>query len=266
MKKIFFSLLLLNTFSFLACQKVIQVNIKNAASQIVITGEVTNQSGPYYVYITKSVDYYADNIFPAVSGATVIIKDTAGLNDSLTETTPGVYETHTNWQGQPGVSYTLTVIDSGTTYTATSTMPQPVHLDSVGFVQESDGYKNNIINAIAYFQDPPGVANYYQFTETINGSPLNRIFLFDDRLSDGKYISQPVRDDSAHLQTGYQLSFSMYSIDKNVYQYLSELDNVVSTGSFSSVTPANPDTNLSGGALGYFSAHTVQTIQCTVNY
>ncbi len=254
--------------SLLACKKIISVNINNAPPAIVITGEVTNQPGPYQVSITRSVNYGADNSFPPVDGASVVLRDNQGLYDSLTETIPGTYSTHAGWQGQPGNVYTLSVTSAGAVYAASSTMPQPVPLDSVGFQQEGKGRRNSntVISAIPYFQDPPGIHNYYQFAETINGAPLNEIFIFDDRLSDGKYISQPARDDSAHLQPGDQLSFSTYCIDAGTYHYLFELNQVVSGGNgFSSVTPSNPTSNWSNGALGFFSAHTTQTRQITVH-
>lgn len=266
--KILFLAILFFSLSLLSCKKVIDVPITNAAPQIVINGEVTNQPGPYQVAITHSVNYGADNSFPPVSGASVAIRDNAGLYDSLLETSPGVYTTHSGWQGLPGNSYTLAVTVSGAAYTATSIMPQPVNLDSVGFQQQSRGRSNtnDVISAIPFFQDPPGIANYYEYKERINGTPLNQIFIFSDRLSDGKYISQPARDDSAHLHEGDQLLFSMYCIDKTVYQYLFELDQVVSGGNgFTSVTPANPTTNLSNGALGCFSAHTLQIKETIVH-
>jgi hypothetical protein len=53
----------------------------------------------------------------------------------------------------------------------------------------------------------------------------------------------------------------MYSIDKNVYQYFYELQQLLQANPFNEATPSNPDTNLTGGALGYFSAHTIETKQ-----
>jgi hypothetical protein len=253
---------LLSVLSSLSCKKVITLNLHNAATQVVITGEITDSAGPYQVVISSTVNFSANNTFPPVSGAVVIITDNNGLLDSLSETTPGIYTTHNNWTGQPGNSYTLKVTSSGKTYTAVSTMPYPVPLDSIGFTVFSTGNNGNVINAIPYFQDPPGMPNYYQFTETINAVPLtDEIFVFSDRLSEGKYISQPLFDDSVHLHLGDLLSLSMYSIDKNVYQYFYELQQLLQANPFNEATPSNPDTNLTGGALGYFSAHTIETKQ-----
>jgi hypothetical protein len=265
MKTVIISCLVFGLLTFFSCKKVINVDINNASSQIVITGEVTNASGPYTVSISSTVNFSADNNFPSVSGALVIISDNYGLKDSLSEISPGVYATHTYWHGQPGNIYTLNVSSSGKNYTAVSPMPQPVNLDSVSFQQSLRGGGKRVIEAVANFQDPAGVANYYQFAESINDTVLNKVFIFSDRLSDGKYISQALDDDSTDLENGNQLTFSMYCIDENVYQYLYELRQLQDANPFNEATPANPDSNISGGALGYFSAHTIQTKQLTVH-
>src|SRR5580692_1618859 len=150
-----------------SCQKTVVLPLKNVPPQLVIQGEVTDQPGPYTVTISQSVDFYADNTFPAVSGAIVKISDNQGATDSLTEASPGVYTTHT-LQGRSGNTYTLSVFAQDTSYTAVSTMPAPVTLDSVTFVNSS-GFGKNRVNAVANFQDPAGIKNYYMFIEYING-------------------------------------------------------------------------------------------------
>jgi hypothetical protein len=50
----------------------------------------------------------------------------------------------------------------------------------------------------------------------------------------------------------------MNCVDKAVYDYLDELLQVSTNASgFASPSPANPTSNITGGALGYFSANTV---------
>jgi hypothetical protein len=249
-----------------ACKKVIHVALNDADPQIVITGDVTNATGPYIVNITKSINVDGDNNFPPVQGAQIIITGSDGTRDSLKETTPGSYATTGSWTGKSGNSYTLSVTTGGKQYTATSTMPPMVPLDSVGFNHDQSrfGNKKTQIGAIPYYQDPAGVANYYQFTENINGvNYTDKVFATSDRLSDGRYMNRWLNSDTT-LQAGDHLVLSMYSIDKNVYTYLSTLNNVSDAGNFSSVTPSNPTSNISNGALGYFSAHTIQSKQVIV--
>jgi uncharacterized protein DUF4249 len=247
-----------------ACKKVIQVNLNTTTPQIVIEGEVTNFPGPYMVRISKTVNFSASNVYPPVSGASVTITDsTTGLTDILKETDSGTYVT-SQLKGKPKHSYYLSVNAEGQQYTANSTMPQEVHLDSVTF-SENVGFDNKSqINAIVNFQDPPVLGNYYQFVETLNGRLVPNIFVFENRLSVGKYISQPLFNDSSYLQHGDTLGLNMYCIDKNIYNYFFTLIQVTGNNNFQTATPANPNTNISNGALGYFSAHTVTERQSVI--
>ncbi|HEY4148372.1 MAG TPA: DUF4249 domain-containing protein [Chitinophagaceae bacterium] len=257
--------LLLFLLAVAGCKKVIHVDLNDVAPQIVITGDVTNATGPYIVNISKTVNFSESNVFPPVQGAQVTITGTDGTHDNLAETTPGRYATTLSWLGKTGVSYTLTVVTGGQTYTATSTMPPQVPLDSVSF-QATTGLGRKLhLQAVPNYQDPAGVSNYYQFTENINGQDYTKkVFASNDRLSDGKYTSRRLDTDTT-LQVGDLLLVSMYCIDQGVYNYLSTLNNESDAGNFSSVTPANPTSNINNGALGYFSAHSTQSRQVIVH-
>lgn len=248
---------------FLSCKKVLDTNIKNVAPQIVITGEVNNLPGPYTVTISKTVNYTNDNVFPPVSGAVAYITGN-GVTDTLTETIPGTYTTH-SIKGVPGGSYTLYVAAEGQTYTATSVMPQPVSLDSVGYKLDDD----KKINGVVHFQDQPGIANYYQFVEFANGKRFKNSSgwsVFEDRLSDGRYIvntleNENIGNDSADIKFGDTLTVQINCTDKNVYDYLNTLSQITNGNPFQSPAPANPLGNISNNALGYFTAQTVQLRQ-----
>ena len=250
-----------------SCQKTVTLNLSNTPPQIVIQGNITDGPGPDTVRLIRSVNFYADNSFPAISGAAVTVTDNLGNKDSLTETLPGNYITHT-LHGVPGNTYTLSVKIRDTTYTAVSTMPQPVPLDSVTFITNST-FRKGQITSVVNFQDPPGVTNYYRFEEHINGALFTKdFFVFDDRLSDGRYIQWNLRMDSSYLHTGDLLQVDMYSVDENDYTYFFQLARSSSGGGGAfdtNASPGNPSTNISNGAYGYFSAHTVRSKTMSVN-
>src|ERR1700743_1659850 len=112
-RKLFAYFTLLASFAVLGCKKVIQVNLNNAAPQIVIQGDINNGPGPYQVLISRTVNFSAANIFPPVSGASVVITDsTSGQIELLQEADSGVYFTH-SISGVPGHTYNLQVIVDG---------------------------------------------------------------------------------------------------------------------------------------------------------
>jgi hypothetical protein len=242
-------------FGLFSCTKVINVNLNNANPNIVIEGIVSDAPGPYQVQLTQTVNFSDPNIFPPVTGATVKITDiTVGITDLLKELVPGNYVTQKLQQGLTGHTYQLYVLSNGQAYTASSTMPAKVSLDSVTF------YSTNIFgtkstSAIANFQDPAGIANYYTFTEYVNGQAINQTFNFSDRLSDGKYIRRQLFNDSSYINPGDQVSIEMHCVDNQVWQYFNTLGQAKGNNS-QAITPANPLSNI---ALGYFSAQTVQS-------
>ena len=247
-----------------ACKKVIDVDLKNATPQIVIEGNITDAGGPYEVKITKTVDFPADNVFPPVTNATVFVTDsTNGITEELIQADSGIYLT-TDFLGVPHHTYGIVVNVDGQRYTASSRMPARVPLDSITFAENVNFNNQTEINAVVNFQDPKGLGNYYMFTEYVNGRQIPNIFVFEDRLSDGRYIQDPLFNDSAYLQKNDTLVITMDCIDQNIYNYFYTLMNVTGNNNFQSVTPANPVSNLSNGALGYFSAHTRQRATISV--
>lgn len=239
---------------FFGCKKVIDINLNNADPQIVIQGEINNVQGPYHVFISQSVNFTSDNSFPPVSGAFVTIRSN-GLIDTLSEKKPGDYITHL-FTGIPGYTYQLYVETEGKIYTSASTMPQPVNIDSITFVE---GQKNNLY-AVVNFQDPPGISNFYQFKEYVDDVAFKNgrgNSVFEDRLSDGRYINRLLYDDSTDIKSGIKLTVQMNCVDEDVYNYLNGLLLISgNSGNFTNPSPANPPGNITGGALGYFSANT----------
>ena len=252
-----FSLILL-----VSCTKVINVNLNNASPNIVIEGNIND--GPYQVKLTQTVNFSDPNLFPPVTGATVRITDvTAAFTDSLTEAVPGIYKTKNLMQGVPGHQYQLFVSSNGQIYTASSTMPLPVTLDSVSFYSSSIFGKTRT-NAVANYQDPAGIANYYTYAEFVNGQQVDRTFVFSDRLSDGKYLHVQLFNDST-INPGDKVRVEMHCVDNPVWQYFNTLGEAKGNNS-QSVTPANPVSNISNNALGYFSAQTVQIKEADLPY
>jgi len=243
-----FSLLLV------ACQKTITPKLINGGPQLVIQGAVNDTTGPYYVNITKTTDFYTTNIFPTVSGATVTIADvTAGITDVLTETTPGRYATHTI-MGTPGNTYRLTVSLNGQTYTAQSTMPQPVKIDSVGM----DYHDNTDLTPTVSFHDPAGAVNYYKLDAKRDGVYTHQFQTEDDQLTNGKYFHTHVDQDTGAIKHGDLVTVELIGIDHPVYKFFYDAQQVAFNNS-NLASPATPASNINGGCLGYFSAQTVST-------
>jgi hypothetical protein len=251
MKKYITFALFIITIIFTSCEKVINVDLKTADPKLVIEGVVDNSGKPAKVRLSKSIAFSVNNIYPTVNGASVKITDNLGNMFTLLESPVGTYA-NAALIGVSGRTYTLTVVAEGKTYTAISTMPQQVNLDSV--FQEKITITKPIVFASALFNDPSGFGNYYNFIETINGKRNKNIFALDDIYQDGGLVVNQLFDGDSSLKVGDKVKIEMQCISKTTYRYLVGLQDL----QFNNSVPANPVNNITNNALGYFSAHTAQ--------
>jgi len=238
-----------------SCEKVINVDLNDSDPKYVIEGNVTNAAGPYTVRITQSKNFSEDNTYPGVSGAVVTISDDAGNTELLQYKGNGNYETST-LTGVEGRTYQLKVEVAGQSFSAKSYLPPLVNFDSL-YMQILSTAGDSLKMVYAQFKDVGGIANYYRHVMYVNGEKFKGIYISDDPYSDGQIIRRPLPYFGADedLMPGDSVEVEMQCIDAGVYQYFYTLDQTISQNS---ATPANPQSNISGGALGYFSAHTVQ--------
>jgi hypothetical protein len=214
--------------------------------------------GPYYVKISRTVNFDETNIFPKVEGAKVEISDTLGNVDTLKEVSPGVYSTIAI-QGLPGRKYTLTIVTDGNEYKAESIMPEPVNIDSLRIVLET-GFREKRKEIEVTLKDPSGIQNFYRYSEIVNGYRSNNYSLASDRYFDGKIYKRNVNvNDSIPIKKGDTIVMELQCIDRATYDYFRTLRFVFGRGGlgFLSASPANPITNFNHGAMGYFSAYSI---------
>jgi hypothetical protein len=245
-----------------SCTETIDIDLNSSAPQIVIEGRVSNNGMPSIISITKSVNFDESNDFPKVEGAIVSLMDNVGNSDVLLETSPGIYISPTV-TGIIGNTYFLTVETDGKTMTSESTVPDQVPFDSLivevntssggGF---GPGGESSSHHVKVQYRDPPDETNYYRFVEYVNGD-FKKFYVFDDRLSDGLFITQDLIRNDRDLSPGDTVKIEMQCIDSYVYDYFFSFGNLFG-GPAKSSTPSNPNTNINGSELGYFSAYTFE--------
>jgi Domain of unknown function (DUF4249) len=257
-------LILLSLFDliiFQDCQKVVNIDLNEAAPRIVIEGLINDRRGPYTVSISRSGSYFNQPVLATVSDARVIITDNNAIVDTLQEAEPGLYVT-LRTKGAPGKSYNLVVISDGIEYTGTTTMHSHVNIDSLKLVKDQfqgfdtgrDG--NNLHLEIHCFFRDPIEKNFYRVKVFKNDSINTGSYrLFDDQYTNGEETELRV----ANATAGDTFRVELLSLDSKTYEYYRTLEDLLYTNPFFGSTPANPNSNLSNGALGYFGAYAVSS-------
>lgn len=246
------------------CNKEITLPLDENQSMLVIDAVVTDEAGPYFVKLTKSVAASAVSKFPEVSNALVIMKDNFGLSDTLKYTSNGLYLTN-KIKGAYGNTYFLEVTLDGKKYTAQSTMPNKVPLDSLT-INDLTLFSVSRYSVIPMYTDPITIGNNYRFIQVINDTLDKTYYVFNDNLNNGNENQRPLNsnDDSLQVKLNDLVSVEMQCISSPTYLYYNSLRQISGAGPGGGTIPANPPSNIVGGALGLFSAHTVQRKQIKI--
>jgi hypothetical protein len=245
-----------------SCTDIIEVKLKDVKPQLVVEATISNINSPA-VRLTQTVDFNDDNHYPVISHAQVTLSNEKGAKVTLEETQPGYY-TAPSWQGEIGMHYYLNIITHAQIIKANCQLPISVLFDNATIVWTKDDSYNAQKGDMAYkiqveFQDPANVDNYYHFLEYRNNI-LIKTYLFSDENNDGLPVKQTLRYKDRELEKGDSVRIEMQCITKEIYDYLHHLKDTSGQNS----NPCNPKTNLIGAKLGYFSAHTSQSITCIV--
>lgn len=263
MKYIYIFLILIIIIT-VSCEDVIEIELDSIGQKLVVEGVINDDDEKCTVKLTKTGDYFNPSIYPAVSDAVITVTENNTEPVTLTENESGTYIAE-DLQGKENTSYSLNIMSEGKEYTANVTIPQKVNIDFLSFMYSSpnprleEGYMVK-----CHFYEPEEFENFYRLkaykkgdTKKANGN----IYIFDDDIISGNNaviiwnyeVFQPLDTVIVELLT----------LDKSTYDYLNTLSRIAGevVGGpqmlTASSTPANPETNLSNDALGYFAAYTV---------
>ncbi len=263
-----------------SCTERIDIDVDNAAPQVVITGCITTDTMVHTVTVAQTMRYFGIDEPITFSDATVTINGAP-----LQSLGNGVYGTDAGFYGEPGKQYRLEVAldvnnDGHTSYYMAEAVMPPMHLlDSIYLrpltpdMDMTNPYWVIVVN----FMDIKDVPNLFGAGLRINevnfSSYLRRYFLnFNDELAgDGQYIRFPLvpefilrkdmdwnDENDFPLYTGDTITVELSMLDKPYFDYLRAAKTEISgSNPVFAGPPANVPSNIQGGALGIFGAYTV---------
>jgi hypothetical protein len=267
--------IIINIISILAlymlttsCEKVISVDLNTANPKPVFEAYMENDS-TCYVKATWTSSYYDNSPSPIIPNATMTISDQNGNNEVLTYEGNGIYK-GSSLIGIIGLTYTLSINLDGNNYTASSIMNPLIPIDSFTILPSNGFFGGGGSGppkffVFANYTDAANYKNYYAVQTTYNdttGTSVTDYRITDDALSDG--ISTRTFTTFNRFEQGDTLSVQLASIDYATHLYFKTLQDAIAGAGFASAAPANPTTNFSGGALGYFGAWSKDTKQFIV--
>jgi hypothetical protein len=252
---IFFSLIILLT----SCEDVIKIELNYMEPKLVIEGVINDFDNQCIIKLAKTTDYFNQKANPAVSDAVITLTDNAGTIANFNETEPGIY-IEESVQIKPNINYTLNIHSEGNEYVAKATIPQKVNIDSLTYKYNSKSIFYEVGYVVScHFSDPEEFRNFYRLkTYNINDrtQAKNSEDIYNDDLFNGNKVELPWS--YSVYQELDTVVVELYTLDVQTYDYYKTLFPISGGAEMMSMTnPANPNTNLSNGALGYFGAYTI---------
>lgn len=254
------------------CEDVINVDLDTAAPRLVIDASIDwikNTSGSEQkIKLSTTTGYYSEE-FPTVSGATIVVTNTASIAFNFIEIPNTGEYICTNFEPVIGETYTLTITLNGETYTAAETLISAPDIEETIEQNNEGSISGDEVEITYYYQDNPGQENYY----------LNRILsprvaypefeVEDDQYTQGNLMSESYSHED--LQPGDILSIRLYGISKRYHEYFSKL--LLASGNDGSPFPTTPttvrgniinQTNAKNYAYGYFRLSEIDTAEYTI--
>lgn len=278
---------------FLAsCTARMDINTRDSEPVIVIYGCLTDENRYQLIRINRSSPFFDDKENEPVQDAHVRIRSSEGDVYDLLYEADGYYISTTRFAAQPGVTYSLAVeVDFdqdgiGETYEAETTILPVVPVDSIDItLQDIMGYRHFSLNV--YLQEPAETENYYLFkfyiNDSISNDKISEFIITEDRMYNGtdldganityfedatdeKVVEKNKDDDDVYMASpGDHIRLFIFNIEKGYYHFIRECimeqngENPLFGG-----PPSNISTNLTNGAIGYFTGYCVQEKQAIV--
>ena len=254
--------------SFTSCTDVIDVEVQQAPTRLVIQASLDWEKGTIgneqTVTLSTSTEFFNTSNNTAVNGAFVSVTNTmSGEEIIFTDQNNGDYTTD-EFVPILNETYQLLVIYDGETYTAEETMTAVTEITRL-YQDREDGFDDEELELHVEYTDPEDEENYYLFKFQREGDLLPQFEVGDDYFINGNQVDEWFEidedDDTEKIDVlvpGDVVTIEMHGISEAYFDYMNILVDQIGGVSIFSSTPValkgncinitNPDNY----AHGYF--------------
>lgn len=271
MRKIYLYIIFLLLFA--SCEKQITWNLQSERSNlIVVDGMITDEIKAHIIKLTFPVENLNDVPLP-VTGASVSISDGDSIY-SLTETpaNSGLYATSSDFIAKTGTQYTLLISYNNYIYTAKTHLLPGINFTPLQYDQNTE----NDLYHFTYVASPFNATEYAKWEILLDWSNVPGYQQMDPDSCKARliYYTLPTIDvgqvflpefEKISFPAGTLITERRYSLTADQAEYIRAMISETNwTGGLFDSAHSNVPTNLSEGAIGYFSACGVETLFLSV--
>lgn len=258
---------------FASCEKETSWNLDTERSKlIVVDGMITNEIKSHSIKLTYPVENL-NEIPQPVTGATVTISDEISVY-TLTEQPAysGIYVTSSGFSAIQGVQYTLQITSDGNTFTAHTHLLPGISPSPLQYAQN----QGNDMYHITYVASPFNPKDFAIYEVLLDWSNVQGYQDMDPDSCKARmlYYTLPTIDvgqvftptyEKIFFPSGTLITERRYTINYDHAQFIrAMLSETNWNGGLFDQAHSNVPTNLSEGAIGYFSACGVETLYLSV--
>lgn len=271
------SILFLLIFLIFGCEEVIDWPVDSDEVRLIVEGRITNEMKAHEITLTQTADYFNPADPVPVENAIVTISD-GNETFSLEQSAPGVYRSEP-FAGQVGRTYSLSIalaspLAGESEFTASSTMMAPATLDSMSArnIEEEDfgelfEYTSLAVWGVGNLEDENGYLIEVYLNDELESDSIDEAVTFDDEFFSEEFVAfELYAIEEPMAEENDSVTLIMHTVEKEFVEFHDQLltESEPRDPFGLSSPPANVSTNISGTALGYFYASSVDTVTAIV--
>jgi len=264
MKKLILSFSTL--FILTSCEKVIDIDLNESAPTVVVEGHI--ELGESAVLkLTETTSYFNPESPSFIENLQVTLSTSNGFSETLSYQSNGEYKGQ-SIIGQENISYDLTFDFKNKTYSSITALNPKVDITDLRVHESllSDQGSETEYQVITQFYDDPNTNNYYRLKYYENDILVSGfegyLLVTDELVSSENMISTTLRRTA--FKKGQRVKVELHTLDKATYIFFKTLADNLNSNGMNSATPFNPTSNVSNGALGYFSAWSIDSMEIVI--
>ncbi|HKM92705.1 MAG TPA: DUF4249 domain-containing protein [Prolixibacteraceae bacterium] len=250
----FYILLVFLPFLFSSCEEEVVLDLHNIEKRLIVEATLTNLDPAVKVSLSYSQAFYDVPDMLRQTNANVTIANSNGESETLVPDTAGFFVSK-NLKAQFGETYTLKVEIDQQVVEVSSTMPRVVEIGYTTFVPNPFWGSPDSLNTIVNVMDPKGEDNFFRLKlNKLGAIPSTEFFIVDDSFGKDGIISMPIYYKT--FAPGDTVIIELRHLTNETADYYSGLSENVG-GSFNSIAPGNPVSNMPDEVYGYFATYAV---------
>lgn len=247
-------ILLIISSIFWSCEEDVILDLANIEKNLVVEAYVSNADPVAKVSLSYSQGFYDTPDFDLLTNATVTITDQNGVIEQLKLNSENVFLS-SNLQANFGNEYNLKVEVDDQIVEVSTKIPSNIQIGNTIFVPNPFMGSDDSLNIFVNVPDEVGVDNYFRLkVNKFRSVPGNEYYVVDDTFGKDGIISMPI-----YFKTftwGDTVIVELQHLKRDIYDYYIGLsDNL--NGSFNSIAPGNPISNMPDGVLGFIAGMSI---------